>query len=118
METHRLVLPEDLNQFGHLFGGRLLSWVDEASWIAGSLEFPDCRFVTMAMNEVVFRHSVKKGVILTIQSEKARLGTSSATYEVQVFKGRPGGSAPIFTTRVTFVNLDESGKKAPLQNET
>ena len=30
METHRLVLPEDLNQFGFLFGGRLLSWVDEA----------------------------------------------------------------------------------------
>ncbi len=114
METHRLVLPEDLNQFGHLFGGRLLSWVDEASWIAASLEFPDCRFVTMAMDEVIFRHSVCDGAILTIQSEKSRLGTTSATYEVKVFKGRPGEGAPIFTTRVTFVNLDESGKKAPL----
>ena len=115
METHRLVLPGDLNQFGHLFGGQLLSWVDEASWIAASLEFPECRFVTMAMDEVVFRHSVREGAILTIQSQKLRLGNSSATYEVKVFHGNPGENGPIFTTRVTFVNLDESGKKAPLK---
>jgi len=68
METHRLVLPEDLNQFGYLFGGRLLAWIDEASWIAASLDFPEARFVTVAMNEVVFRHSVKKGTILAIES--------------------------------------------------
>jgi len=28
-ENHRLVLSEDLNQYGFLFGGRLLSWVDD-----------------------------------------------------------------------------------------
>ena len=47
METYRLVLPEDLNQFGYLFGGRLLSWIDEACWIAASLDHPECRFVTI-----------------------------------------------------------------------
>lgn len=114
METHRLVLPEDLNQYGHLFGGRLLSWVDEASWIAASLDFPDCRFVTIAMDEVVFRHGVETGTILTIQSEQARLGNTSATYEVKVFDGRSVEGAAIFTTRVTFVNLDKSGQKIPL----
>jgi acyl-CoA hydrolase len=114
METHRLVLPEDLNQYGYLFGGRLLSWVDEASWIAASLDFPDCRFVTIAMDQVVFRHSVREGTILAIHSQKSHLGTTSATYEVQVFKGRAGEGNPIFTTRVSFVNLDESGAKIPL----
>lgn len=114
METHRLVLPQDLNQFGHLFGGRLLSWVDEACWIAASLEFPHCRFVTMAMDEVVFRHGVKEGTILTIQSKNSRLGNTSATYDVQVFNGSPGQKPPIFTTRVTFVNLDELGRKVKI----
>lgn len=114
METHRLVLPEDLNQYGYLFGGRLLGWVDEASWIAASLDFPDCRFVTIAMDEVVFRHSVREGTILTIESEKSRVGDTSVTYRVQVFKGRGGDGAPIFSTRITFVNLDESGAKLPL----
>ncbi|MFT6181191.1 MAG: acyl-CoA hydrolase [Akkermansiaceae bacterium] len=114
METHRLVLPEDLNQYGSLFGGRLLAWVDEASWIAASLDFPDCRFFTIAMDQVVFRHGVKEGTILIIQSQKSKLGNTSVTYEVQVFRGRDSGEGPIFTTCVTFVNLDESGAKIPL----
>ncbi|MGB0326176.1 MAG: acyl-CoA thioesterase [Akkermansiaceae bacterium] len=114
METHRLVLPEDLNQYGALFGGRLLAWVDEACWIAASLEHPDCHFVTMAMDEVVFRYSVREGTILTILSEKAKTGTTSVTYEVRVFRGKPGTGEPIFTTLVTFVNLDKTGSKSPI----
>lgn len=115
METHRLVLPEDLNQYGHLFGGRLLSWVDEASWIAASLDFPDCRFVTMAMDKVVFRHGVREGTILTIQSRSVNFGETSATYKVNVMDERAKEENPIFTTRVTFVNVDETGKKLPLK---
>ncbi len=49
METHRLVLTEDLNQYGLLFGGRLLSWADEAGYIAASQDFPGARFVTIGM---------------------------------------------------------------------
>ena len=114
METHRLVLPEDLNQYGFLFGGRLLGWVDEASWIAASLDFPDCRFVTIAMDEVVFRHSVREGTILAISSSLLKKGRTSVTYVVEVFKGRAQVGEAIFTNRVTFVNVDEQGSKIPL----
>ena len=111
METHRLVLPEDLNHYGFLFGGRLLRWVDEASWIAASLDFPSCRFVTIGMDEVVFRHSVREGTIISIRSSKHEVGNTSATYEVTVYAGKLGEGDPIFTTRVTFVNVDEHGSK-------
>ncbi len=114
METHRLVLPEDLNQYGFLFGGRLLSWVDEASWIAASLDFPECRFVTIAMDQVIFRHSVGEGTILSIHSQKSSVGKTSITYEVLVYRGHAGAGPPIFSTHVTFVNLDEAGVKVPL----
>lgn len=111
METHRLVLPEDLNQFGYLFGGRLLRWIDEASWIAASLAYPKCRFVTIGMDKVEFRHSVREGTILSIASEECRRGDTSVTYEVRVRQGRDCSGEAIFTTRVTFVNLDEDGRK-------
>ena len=114
METHRLVLPEDLNQFGFLFGGRLLSWVDEASWIAASLDYPSCQFVTIAMDQVEFRHSVREGSILSISSERQRVGSSSVTYEVKVFRGRASSEPAIFSTRVTFVNVNEDGSKVPI----
>ena len=111
METHRLVLPEDLNQYGYLFGGRLLAWIDEASWIAASLDFPQARFVTVAMNEVVFRHSVQQGAILAIESQLKKEGETSVTYSVIVRRGRAHEGQAIFTTQVTFVNLDEQGRK-------
>ncbi len=114
METHRLVLPEDLNHYGYLFGGRLLGWVDEASWIAASLDFPDCRFVTIGMDEVAFRHSVREGTILSIQSVLLKKGRTSATYDVTVWNGRANEGSSIFSTRVTFVNLDEEGAKQPI----
>ncbi|MDP0490115.1 MAG: acyl-CoA thioesterase [Verrucomicrobiota bacterium JB023] len=118
MKTHRLVLPGDLNQFGFLFGGRLLAWVDEASWIAASLQFPQCRFVTVAMDEVVFRHSVREGTILEIESILEKTGRTSVTYDVLVRKGRGEGQERIFSTRVSFVNVDSEGEKLALNQST
>lgn len=114
METHRLVLPEDLNHYGFLFGGRLLCWVDEASWIAASLDYPACRFVTLAMDRVEFRHSVREGTILSIRSERCHRGKSSVSYEVTVHRGKASEGEPIFTTRVTFVNVNDEGAKAEI----
>ena len=110
MENHRLVLPGDLNQYGFLFGGKLLAWVDEACWIAASLDFPGCQFVTVAMDRVEFRKSVREGTILTIRSERIREGRTSVTYAVEVVD-RDVVDKPIFATNVTFVRVDERGDK-------
>ena len=117
METHRLVLTEDLNQFGFLFGGRLLSWVDEASWIAASLDFPDARFVTIGMDEVSFKHGVAAGDIIAIRSTVEKKGTTSVGYRVEVFRGKAPEGQVIFSTLVTFVNVGEDGKKAPIDHD-
>ncbi len=114
MHTHRLVLPGDLNQFGFLFGGRLLSWVDEASWIAASLDYPHCQFVTKAMDTVEFHHSVREGTILSIACEKEREGRTSVTYAVKVHDEK-SSPHPIFSTRVTFVSVDDRGTKRPIR---
>ena len=110
-ETHRLVMTTDLNQYGFLFGGTMLSWVDEASWIAASLDFPECRFVTIGMDEVAFKVGVGNGAILVIRSERKKSGKTSATYLVEVFCGRAEEGEAIFSTNVTFVNVDEKGEK-------
>jgi acyl-CoA hydrolase len=114
METHRLVLPGDLNHYGFLFGGRLLAWIDEASWIAASLEYPHCQFVTVAMDTVEFHHSVREGTILKISCERQREGTTSVTYAVKVIDERMGKS-PIFSTNVTFVSVDDAGTKRSIR---
>lgn len=109
--SQRLVLPSDLNHYGFLFGGRLLAWVDEASWIAASLDFPHCQFVTIGMDKVEFRHGVRDGTILGMQSEKIHTGRTSVSYKVCVFNEKESPSKCLFRTQVTFVSVNDSGEK-------
>lgn len=114
MDTHRLVLPGDLNHYGFLFGGRLLGWVDEAAWIAASLDYPHCQWVTIAMNSVEFHHSVRDGTILRITCTKEKEGRTSVTYQVTVTDER-AGPHPIFSTGITMVSVDDKGVKRAIR---
>jgi uncharacterized protein (TIGR00369 family) len=113
MENYKLVLPEHLNHYGYLFGGNLLKWVDEIAWIAASLDFPGCKFVTIAMDKVEFRKSIREGAILRFVVEKVRVGKTSVQYTVNVFDEdiTTGGEKAVFSTNVVFVCLDDEGSK-------
>ncbi|MBM4045861.1 MAG: acyl-CoA thioesterase [Planctomycetes bacterium] len=116
MENHKLVMPENLSHYGYLFGGDLLKWVDEYAWIAASLDYPRCNFVTVGLDKVEFKKSVRGGAILKFVVEKTREGRTSVQYRVTVFQGQTNDSASalVFSTHVTFVNIDEQGKKKSL----
>lgn len=116
MQNYKLVLPEHLNHFGFLFGGYMLKWTDEVAWIAASLDHPGYRFVTVGMDKVEFHKSIQEGTILKFDVRKHTAGTTSVTYKVEVTKERleSGEQEVAFSTGVTFVRVDESGAKLPL----
>ena len=109
-------MPEHLNHFGFLFGGDLLKWVDEYAWIAASLDYPGCNFVTIGLDRVEFRKSIKQGTILKFICEKSKEGNTSVQYSVNVFRCNDSGkgSELLFSTHVTFVRIDREGRKIPL----
>ena len=116
MENFKLVLPEHLNHYGFLFGGYLLKFVDEVAWIAASLEYPGFNFVTIGMDEVAFRKSVRQGTILRFQVTKKRVGNTSVTFLVEVWKDNSDGEKErVFTTSVTLVRVDENGDKKKIE---
>ncbi|KPK00303.1 MAG: thioesterase [Desulfobacterales bacterium SG8_35] len=116
MENYKLVLPEHLNHYGYLFGGHLLKWVDEVGWIAASLDYPGCNFVTIGMDKVEFKKSVRQGALLRFEAKQTREGNTSVQYEVAVYRHdiRKGDEEPMFTTKTTFVCLDNQGKKCSI----
>lgn len=116
MENHKLVLPGDLNHYGFLFGGNLLKWVDEYAWISASLDYPRAQFVTIAMDKVEFRKNIRNGTILKFIIERGRVGTTSVQYGVLVFRGNGDvcDNELLFSTNVTFVNVDGQGQKVKL----
>ena len=116
MENHKLVLPEDLNHYGYLFGGALLKWVDEYAWIAVSLDYTKSNFVTIGFDNVEFKKSVRGGTILKFIIEKEKEGNTSVKYKINVFNDNSenGEKELVFSTGVTFVCIDEQGKKKAL----
>jgi len=116
MENYKLVLPEHLNHYGYLFGGNLLKWVDETAWICASLDYPQCRFVTVGMDKVEFRKSVRQGAILRFEVKQGKVGTTSIQYFVEVFSDdlKAGTRDMIFATTITFVCMDREGNKAAI----
>jgi acyl-CoA hydrolase len=116
MENFKVVRPIHLNHYGYLFGGDLLKWVDEISWIAASRDYPGCKFVTVSMDRVEFKRSVRQGSVLRFDVNRHRQGRTSVQYEVTVYCDDldSGREEQVFSTHVTFVCLDAAGKTTPL----
>lgn len=116
METFTLVRTEHLNHHGNLFGGQLLKWVDEFAWLGAARDFCGSILVTRAMENSEFKYSVPNGSILRFHVERQHVGTTSATYSVDVYADVPGkyDEILIFSNRVTFVAVDSDGNKTPI----
>jgi len=119
MVNHKLVLPEHLNHYGYLFGGYLLQWVDEYAYITANLDYPGRRFVTIGLENVVFRKAIRMGSILRFEIDLAGRGKTSLTYNVKVYSDsiKSGAMTAVFENRITFVNVDEEGKKEAIGEE-
>ncbi len=117
MDHYKLVLPEHINHYGHLFGGNLLNWLDEFAYITATVEFPGRRFVTVAMDNVEFHRGIQNGEVLQFSVDRIKIGSTSVQYGVAVYGTvmSEDASAVLFATTVTFVNVDESGQKRPIE---
>ena len=120
MTTYRLVMPEDMNHYGFLFGGKMLMWIDEVAWIAVSNDYPGCRYVTVGLGEVMFKKSVHPRAVLRFETQKKRAGKTSVTYHVDVYRRdiETSDEEHVFHTDITFVRVDESGNKMALCHES
>ncbi|PLX98172.1 MAG: acyl-CoA thioesterase [Desulfuromonas sp.] len=116
MDNFTLVRPEHLNHHGYLFGGVMLQWIDENAWMAATREYPGSSLVTIGMDACRFKHRVENGSILRFQTTKTHQGRTSITYNVVVFADAPGSAEEkeVFSTSVTFVNLDAYGRPSVL----
>ncbi|MDD2284910.1 MAG: acyl-CoA thioesterase [Paludibacter sp.] len=111
-----MVRSEHLNHHGYLFGGIMLKWIDEFAWIVAARDFVGCTLVTRAMDRIVFSKQVKNGSILRFSILPWKQGTTSVTYQVEVFADGPGETEEkgVFSTHVTFVCIDDQGAKKAL----
>ena len=108
--TTKLVLPNDTNTLGNLFGGKLLAWMDEIASISAHRH---CRrvVVTASVNNVAFNHAIKLADTVTIEAQVSRAFTSSMEVYLDVFvEDHVSGKRTKCNTAIyTFVAVDQIG---------
>jgi acyl-CoA thioesterase YciA len=115
----RIVMYEDLNAAGSIFGGKLVSWIDEGSAIYASCQMNARRIVTKKISELVFQQPARLGDMLEIWCRVVRPGSSSLTISVLVTRrtfaddsGKESAptAAEICRCEIVFVSVDEQGR--------
>jgi len=100
-----LVSHKDLNHAGTLFGGAMMAWADELAYIAASLTYPDCDFVTKVFETFDFLAGPARGAIIRIDAKVVSKGRTSVRVRVSGYWAASG--QPIFTTHAVMVNAKE-----------
>lgn len=110
-EMNELVLPNDTNTFGNLMGGRLLYWMDICSAMAAQKHCSNV-VVTVSVDNVSFKRSIKLGEVVTIQAQVTRAFNSSVEVRMEIFaQNLPKGTKEKSNEAYyTFVALDPDGK--------
>tara|TARA_B100000900_G_scaffold166710_1_gene141522 strand:+ start:404 stop:751 length:348 start_codon:yes stop_codon:yes gene_type:complete len=106
--TRKLVKTSDLNGRGTLFGGTLLSWIDEEAAIFAFCQANSPHLVTKAMSEVNFVSPVMNGDIIEFGCELIGVGNTSISVKLEV-RNKTTKKKVITVDKITFVNLDKFG---------
>ena len=114
--TRVMMMPRDTNPSGTIFGGVILSYLDQAGAEGAHLAGAQ-RVVTAAMKEVVFHEPVFVGDLVSFYTEVVRKGRTSITVRVGVEASRRWNRnevAKVTEAEVIYVNVNPEGHPVPL----
>ncbi len=112
--TRRLVLPRDLNGHGNLYGGSMLSWIDESSYLYAIEKVGYSNMVTVSLENVRFRTPAKLGDSVILQCRIYQIKKTSITIQTKavVHNLNHQTITEIIDCLITFVCLKD-GKPYP-----
>lgn len=116
-----MMMPRDTNAQGTIFGGVILSYLDQAGAIRAR-RLGCRRVVTVAMDSIVFREPVFVGDVLSFHTSLITVGRTSCRVRVEVVSERSddpcGRHVPVTSAEIVYVAVDESRHPVPMVDET
>ena len=111
-------MPSDTNANGDIFGGWVLSQMDQAGGIAG-VERAKGRVVTVALDAMTFIRPVKVGDVLCVYTEIESIGRTSMKVHVEAWARRfmTHDRDKVTDATFTFVAIDDQGRPRPIPEE-
>ena len=109
-EQVRMLIYSDINGFGRLFGGRLLSWIDE---VAGATARRHCghNVTTVAIDNLCFKSGAYLNDIIVLIGKITYVGHTSMEVRVDTYIEDSGGTRhPINRAYFVMVAMDDDNK--------
>ena len=111
----QIVLPNDTNTLGNLFGGQLLQWMDIVASISAHRH---CKrvVVTASVNNVSFNNPINHASIVTLEAKVSRAFTTSMEVFIDVWVEDPVNGQKVKCNEAiyTFVAVDQNGSPLPV----
>ena len=118
-EITEFMMPGQVNNLGHVFGGVVLSMVDRAASVT-AMRHARQPCVTVSFNQVDFKEPIYSGEVVTCKARIHYVGRTSMGIGVDVFAENPitGHRRHTNDCFLTFVAIDENSRPTPVQGLT
>lgn len=115
IQLAQMMQPEHANTQGNVHGGWIMKLVDEAGALAAT-RHAGHRTVTVAIDQMVFRHPIHIGDLVIFNAEVTYAGRTSMEVEVRVTAENPltGERRETNTAYLVYVAIDEQGRPTPV----
>lgn len=101
---------------GNMFGGTIMSLIDDAAASYAAQICDTQKIVTLKIDELLFKKPVKVGNIIKLYGDVVNFGTTSVTLYIEVRKHNvyTGLQDIVTQTKMVFVRIDEDGRPRPI----
>ncbi len=109
-----IMMPRDANIYGTIFGGIILSYIDQAGFVEARRHGVH-RWLTASVDRVDFKKPVYVGDVVRFITKTSKTGRSSVEIEVTVESERydSGNKVVVTQATMTMVSVDCNGKAIP-----
>jgi acyl-CoA thioesterase YciA len=114
-----MMMPRDANVYGTIFGGIILSYIDQAGFVEAKRHGIH-RWVTASIERVDFTKPVYVGDVVRFKTKTLKTGRSSVLIEVTVEAERfnTHDRVVVTTAKITMISVNLEGKSIPFDSPT
>jgi acyl-CoA thioesterase YciA len=115
MTVRTIAMPADTNANGDIFGGWVMSRMDQAGGIA-AVEATHGRAVTIAVDAMTFIQPMRVGDVLEVFTEVESIGRTSMKIHIEAWAMRfqTHHRDKVTDATFTFVAVDDAGRPRPI----
>jgi acyl-CoA thioesterase YciA len=117
--TTYLCKTSDIGVHSNMFGGNLVSLIDQSSAAYAAQICDSPRMVTLSISEMFFKKPIKVGNIIKIYANVVKFGNTSITLYIELRKHNvyTGEQEVAMSTTIVFVRIDDDGRPIPISEK-